>query len=51
MSRCEPVGMWVDELHIDLHPEVSFDFWLDGPNRVGELGSVVSDVLIVRSDI
>ena len=32
-------------------PEVSFDFWLDGPKRVGELGSEISDILIIRSDI
>ena len=28
-------------------PEVSFDFWSDGPNRVEELGSEISDVLII----
>ena len=32
-------------------PEVSFDFWLDGPNRVEEFGSEISDILIIRSDI
>ena len=32
-------------------PEVSFDFWLDEPNRVVELGSEISDILIIRSDI
>ena len=31
----------------DRPPEVSFDFWLDGPNRVEELGSEISDVSIV----
>ena len=52
MSRYEPVGMWVDdELHIDLAPEVSVNFWLDGTNRVGELGSEISDILNIRSDI
>ena len=34
-----------------LPPEVSFDFWLDGSNRVEELGSEISDVSIIRSDI
>ena len=43
--------MWVDELHIDLLLQPIFDFWLDGPNRVGELGSEISDILIIRSDI
>ena len=51
MSRHEPVGMWVDALHIDLLKLVSFDFWLDGLNRVGELGSDISDILTIRSDI
>ena len=38
-------------LSFDRPPEVSFDFWLDGPNRVEELGSEISDILIIRSDI